>query len=354
MAMIGTKQVFTSPCDTPDTPARMLVTIVVNCYNRADMVCTALDSVWKQTYRPIELIVIDDGSKDNTFEVVNEWSKTHPDTQDFTTVAKTFPNGKLCLARNRGLALAHGKYIQYVDDDDWLYPDCITEKMVYCRSHPEKDVVVHQVEYIVSGRKSIGTSQITLVNDDSKQTLHLMDTRTDTLFSPTLLFKLSSLKSVGGWTNGLIFADDLDIVFRMAIKGMKFGLVNKPLSAYNMHDADRQCNKVIYQLPDDFWSKLFLNLALFADLNNNDTVEIKESLGKQLLFYGRRQANWGKYNSAVICFKQASKLYPNYISKLPDYMLYLIMHINHFKFVCIAKIKALAKRLLNTKNVKQI
>ena len=44
----------------------MLISIVVNCYNRADMVRTALDSVWNQTYRPIELIVVDDESKDNT------------------------------------------------------------------------------------------------------------------------------------------------------------------------------------------------------------------------------------------------------------------------------------------------
>ena len=114
-----------------ETMKPFLVSIVVTCYNRADMVTTALDSVWKQTYRPLELIVVDDGSTDNSMEVIEAWRKDHPDGGGFTSMVKTFPNGRQCVARNRGLALAHGEYIQFLDDDDWLYPEAVSKKMEY-------------------------------------------------------------------------------------------------------------------------------------------------------------------------------------------------------------------------------
>ena len=283
-----------------------LVSIIVTCYNRANMVTRALDSIYAQTYRPLELVIVDDGSKDNSMEVIEEWKAAHPVGNGFSCIAKTFPNGKLCLARNRGNELSHGEWIQYVDDDDWLYPTCVAEKIAYCLEHPDRNVVVHQVEYIVSGGKSIGTSKLTLAADDSHQLIHLLDTRTDTLFSPTLMIRRDAFSTVGGWTNGLIFADDIDIVFRLAAKDAHFGLVDKPLSAYNMHDADRQCNKVIHQLPDVFWANLFLNLWSFFQSSNKTQPEIRELLAKQAEFYAHRQLQWGRFNSAWLAYDVAS------------------------------------------------
>lgn len=283
-----------------------LVSIIVTCYNRADMVCKALDSVYAQTYRPLELVIVDDGSKDNSMEVIEKWKACHPDGDGFTCIAKTFPNGKLCLARNRGNELSHGEWIQYVDDDDWLYPTCIEEKMAYVASHPDRDVVVHQVEYIVSGGKSIGSSKLTLELDDSRQLLHLLDTKTDTLFSPTLMLRRTALDAIGGWTNGLIFADDIDVVFRLAANDARFGLVDKALSAYNMHDSARQCNKVIYQLPDDFWAELFQRLWEFFKGNGQVAPEIRKALARQARFYALRQMKWGRFRSAWIGVKTCS------------------------------------------------
>ncbi|OQC16077.1 MAG: putative glycosyltransferase EpsH [Lentisphaerae bacterium ADurb.Bin082] len=298
---------------------KTLVSIIVTCYNRAGMVCKALDSVYAQTYRPLELVIVDDGSKDNSMKVIEAWKASHPDGDGFTCIAKTFPNGKLCLARNRGNELSHGEWIQYVDDDDWLYPTCIEEKMTYIAAHPERDVVVHQVEYIVSGGKSIGSSKLTLASDDSRQLLHLLDTRTDTLFSPTLMLRRTALDAIGGWTNGLIFADDIDVVFRLAAKETKFGIVDKALSAYNMHDADRQCNKVIHQLPDDFWSSLFLRLWEFFQKTGKTTQDIRDALSGQAAFYARRQMRWGRFQSAWMGFDAASSIrgYAFGIEKLP-------------------------------------
>jgi len=50
-----------------------LIAVIMPTYNRADLIVKSMDSVWRQTYRPIELIVVDDGSKDDTAKVVDEW-----------------------------------------------------------------------------------------------------------------------------------------------------------------------------------------------------------------------------------------------------------------------------------------
>ncbi len=322
-----------------------LVSIVVTAYNRADMVSRALDSVLAQTYRPLELIVVDDESKDNTFEIIQEWVRQHPNTDDFTVTARTFPNGKLCVARNRGLELAHGEYIQYVDDDDWLYPKCIQQKMEYAAAHPQCDVIVHQVEYINKFDRSFGHSHLTLV-DDYEQFQHLLNPNTETLFSPTLMFKSEKLRNAGAWTPGLIFADDIDVVLRMAMRGAVFGLVDKALSAYNMHDAHRQCTRVVYNLSDDFWSELFLRLYNEATecRTLNDTE--KSLFAGQLELYGTRQLRNGRYSAAALCYYAAKKIAGPCIwhLRIPTFMRPLEMRLEF----CVFKIFTQTKNLIKT------
>lgn len=332
-----------------------LVSIVVTCYNRAGMVCKALDSVYAQTYRPLELVVVDDGSKDNSMEVILDWKTRHPDGNGFSCIARTFSNGKLCIARNRGLEMSHGEWIQYVDDDDWLYPDCVTRKMEMIVKNPSRDIVVHQVELINRFGTSIGHSNLTLAKKDEKQLLHLLNTGTETLFSPTLMFRRKTLEEVGRWTPGLVFADDVDVVFRSAIGGAHFGIVDEALSAYNMHDADRQCNKVIYQLEDDFWSKLFRSLSKFAEMHGRNDATIKDALAKQLVFYADRQARWGRYRSAICCYREAADIaaIPGLKSRLPSWILYPMMFAWHSKYIMKSKIKNMVHYIMNAKKSTQ-
>ncbi len=285
-----------------------LVSIIVTCYNRADMVCRALDSVWAQTYRPMELIIVDDGSGDNSMAVIEGWLKKHPDTADFTTVAKTFPNGKLCVARNRGLEMSRGELIQYVDDDDWLYPQAIEKKIAMFQANPELDVIVNQVDYFTSPTTKIGSSGITIANAPEQQLLHVLDTKHETLFSPTLMIRNNTLQSVGAWTPGLIFADDIDVVVRLAAANARFGLVDKPLSAYLMHQQHRQCNVVIKQLPENFWPELFEKLFAFCRQNGHDNSEIRLAFGEMLAFYGVRQLHQGDISAAQKCFEKAAAI----------------------------------------------
>lgn len=325
-----------------------LVSIIVTCHNRADMVCTALDSVWKQTYRPLELVIVDDGSTDHSMAVIEEWCAAHPDGGGFTRIARTFPNGKLCVARNRGLELSHGEFIQYVDDDDWLYPFAVAEKIKAFQQDPTRDVMVNQVDYHSPRRGVWGQSHLTVAAEDGRQLAHILDVHTETYFSPTLMFRRGPLLECGAWTPGLLFADDVDVVIRLALCGAKFGLVDKALSAYNMHGELRQCNDMIYRLADDFWAKLFLDLFAFSRRFRRDSPEIRLALAKQADFYALRQLSIGKFRAAELCWKSAEEIgnLRNRRMKLPAWMRRIEFHLEYGLYTGKQRLKRAVKSLL--------
>lgn len=95
-----------------------LVSVIVPAYNRAHLIGEALDSVLAQTYRPIQLIVVDDGSTDGTAETVERWQARADSGLALEYVRQQ--NAGVSAARNRGLAAARGSFIQYLDSDDTL------------------------------------------------------------------------------------------------------------------------------------------------------------------------------------------------------------------------------------------
>ena len=283
----------------------MLITLVVNCYNRANMVRTALDSVWNQTYRPIELIIVDDESKDNTMEVVEQWRSEHPDTKDFTSIAKSFPNGKPSLSRNRGLELAHGDYIQFVDDDDWIYPNAVQTKVDYAKQHPNCELIVHQLDYYHDvNSKPFTSTHISLPDDPKDMVEHLL--RHECLLVATLMFKTDVLRAIGAWKADLFFAMDMEITMRHAIRGGSIGLVNQSLGAYRFHTTGRrQCTTYRDRLPDDFLVNYWNHLVNLAVQYGCDSQVNREAFAWRIRVDAQDQITRGHYNCARLCFQLA-------------------------------------------------
>lgn len=99
-----------------------LFSIIVPVYNRESLVLDALNCVLEQTYRPIELIVVDDGSTDQSAERVAVWKQRH-ETPRFSVRLIQQENGGAGSARSRGLDNASGRYVQFLDSDDLLHPN---------------------------------------------------------------------------------------------------------------------------------------------------------------------------------------------------------------------------------------
>lgn len=98
-----------------------LVSVIVPTWNRASLVAQALESVASQTYRPIELVVVDDGSTDGTREVVQAWIAARAADAGLAARCITQEHMGACAARNTGLEASHGEFVQFLDSDDLLH-----------------------------------------------------------------------------------------------------------------------------------------------------------------------------------------------------------------------------------------
>ena len=113
-----------------------LVSVIIPALNVGRLLPRCLESLLGQTYRPIEIIVVDDGSTDDTGEVMRRYADRHPEVHTITQ-----PHRGLGPARNAALSSAHGTYVSMIYADDWVEPGYIAD-MVELSSRTGADVVV--------------------------------------------------------------------------------------------------------------------------------------------------------------------------------------------------------------------
>src|SRR5690348_13326256 len=106
--------------------AQPIVSVIITCYNHGKFLGDAIRSVLKQTYRNLEILVVDDGSTDNTAEVVLSFA-------DVNYVYQA--NAGLSAARNKGIDKSRGSFLVFLDADDWLYPDAIRTNLLYLQQN---------------------------------------------------------------------------------------------------------------------------------------------------------------------------------------------------------------------------
>lgn len=99
-----------------------LVSIVVPCYNIEKYIERCINSIINQTYKNLEIIAVNDGSKDNTLNILNRLKLKEPRLK-----VLNYENHGLSFARNRGIEQAQGQYIMFVDGDDFLNENIVNE-----------------------------------------------------------------------------------------------------------------------------------------------------------------------------------------------------------------------------------
>lgn len=125
-----------------------LVSIIIPAYNAEEYITDCIKSCIAQTYKNIEIIVIDDGSKDRTYEIVQEYSEKYNNIVIIHTENKGVSN-----ARNLGIESASGEYISFVDADDELFPNAIYD-LLKCSYNYDADIVSGANILVVPGIES--------------------------------------------------------------------------------------------------------------------------------------------------------------------------------------------------------
>lgn len=119
------------------------VSVILSVFNREQYLQRCIDSLLGQSFKNWELIAVDDGSEDNSFEVLKEYHANYPGINIFR-----HKNMKLPLSRNKGIMASKGKYITFLDSDDEYAQDHLLKRVQYLNNHPEVDMVQGGVDII--------------------------------------------------------------------------------------------------------------------------------------------------------------------------------------------------------------
>ena len=205
-----------------------LVSVIVPTYNRAPVLVEALDSAWKQTYRPIELLIVDDGSTDGTEELLEKWRRTCDNDCRFSLRYFFQENAGAPSARNLGLIESKGEYIQFLDSDDVLYPDMLQQIVnVFERKHC--DFVHVGYEKICAGCMRPFYQYIPEYTEDA-----VASYMSGKFFGNTssLTRRRSLCIAVGPWNESLPIDQDGDYMCRTVLQTTNMGVVRDILFAY--------------------------------------------------------------------------------------------------------------------------
>ncbi len=179
-----------------------LVSIIIPTYNRANLVQRAIKSVLTQTYKNIEIIVVDDGSEDNTEEIVREFN------DERIKYIRNKENKGVAASRNIGLKFSKGKYITFLDSDDEFLPEKIEKQVEFLKQREELDFVVCE------GCRKNENNEIKL----RRKTYSLLQ----------VLIKKDAFEKIGNFDENFYFADDTDILIRM-MYFLKYDKINEIL-----------------------------------------------------------------------------------------------------------------------------
>jgi len=276
-----------------------LVSVIVPVYNRARLVTETVDSILGQTYQNIEIILINDGSTDDSLAVIQALQHEHPDAIRIIDQE----NQGQTIARNQGIEKAEGKYIAFLDSDDLWMPDKLEQ----------------QIPLFVAGVGLVYGS-VELINECGETTgFDPCEPSVQGNIYPQLLVKnrmtggsvvvlAEAIAKVGSFDPEFKAAENWDLWLRIC-KEHQARLVNKPVVKYRLHQNNMSKDALLMQ---DAKRQI---MAKHCDKNSSDKLVARYSrLAEADLFYkvGVDYFSREQFGKAVRNFLQVIKISPFY------------------------------------------
>jgi glycosyltransferase involved in cell wall biosynthesis len=199
-----------TPSGIPDLapePARVLVdplvSVIIPCYNGEAYLAEAIESALAQSYQPVEIIVVDDGSTDSSPVIA----------QQFPVRYVRHQNRGLTETRNRGIRESRGDYLVFLDADDRLRPEAIESGACLMAEHPECAMVVGDHVFVAENGRYLRNSRKRCLTANHYEAL-LKSNFIEMISS--VLFRRIVVDEVGGFDTGLRVAEDYDLYLRIA------------------------------------------------------------------------------------------------------------------------------------------
>lgn len=272
-----------------------MFSVIIPLYNKAPYIAKAIESVLGQTYRDFEVIVIDDGSTDQSLEVAKTF-----ENKSITIISQ--PNSGVSTARNNGVKIAKHPYICFLDADDWWHPTFLEEMKRLITDFPDAGIYGSGYYIVKNGQERI--APIGVPQGFEQGIIDYCEVYAKTLCMPLTSISVVIPKHIfdeeKGFKSQLKFGEDFDLWIRIALKH-KVILVNKPLAYYNQ-DVDLNNRGVAVHKIYSPVNHFIFNLDYLYDSekNNHRLKILLDKLRVYILLKYRMQRAFPKEYSAEI------------------------------------------------------
>jgi len=228
-----------------DNGKEPFISVVMSCHNSKKRLKTSIESILDQTYKNFEFIIIDDGSTDDTLDIIRGYSASD---RRIKIIEK--PNTGLADSLNEGIKIAKGGWIARMDADDVSFVDRFEKQIEFIKKNPEIDV--------------LGTGAVLISPNNEIQNSILLSERheqiTKDIFKRTIIFhssvimKKAFFEKVGGYDTNLLRSQDFDLW----LKGIKLGHKYHNLQCVLLKYYTNNYKRMLKDVKDKFISALII------------------------------------------------------------------------------------------------
>lgn len=232
-------------------------------FNAEKYVSTAIESILNQSYKNLELIIIDDKSKDSSWEITQQYAKKYPDTIKAIQVEKNLnKEGDACF--NKALQFATGEYVGRMDADDIAYPSRIQKQVDFLKANPKIFMVGSEAEIINSRGTLTGYKSLP---SDPKEILQAYFS-VHPIIHPTILFRRNTKKKQF-YIEKFADSNDYYTFFTLQMKGKKFANIKEPLIQYRIHGK----NATYRNMKRKLWHTLVIRWEMISQYGYKPTLK---------------------------------------------------------------------------------
>ena len=230
-----------------------LVSVPVITYNSSATVLDTLTSIYQQTYKNLELIISDDGSKDNTVGICREWIEKHKDRFKRIEIITVPKNTGVTANYQRAFEKCKGEWIKEIDGDDMLLPDCIEEYVNYVTIHPETIYLFGKVEVFGANKEVVKGFEDVIFDYSFFYMSHDEQYRWLTIHSRQPIPSVSSFYNKEKVQElGIIYDERIPMLedwprwLQLMEKGVHLHFVDKVIARYRVSGEASICSGTIY------------------------------------------------------------------------------------------------------------
>ncbi len=213
-----------------------LASVIVTAYNQECFLAETLESVMAQTYRPIECVIVDDGSNDGTAKVAASYVERSEPNVTFRHIRQE--NQGAQAARNNGVMASRGEYIQHLDGDDLLERDKLKIQIEFMKkSGPDCDAVYGDGIFLLPKEGGFQTAEKFGIGPSEDYVVSLLSGKFNANFS--YLCRRTAVEATGPWDPAIAINQDYEYFLRMACRGMRFHYAPGTTGLYRKHSRAR-------------------------------------------------------------------------------------------------------------------